>query len=204
MGRRKIPEINAGSMADIAFLLLIFFLVTTTMNQDRVLTGKLPPWMPEIDNEEPIITKQKNLFKILVSKDDMLLVEDDVMRIKNLRQAVIDFLDNGGGEDGDACSYCQGKKDPASSDNPAVKAVISLKNDRGTSNKIYMSIQNEITAAYNFLRNRSSIDLYQTEWAVLEQDYKDAAPGPKKAKLKEKVKAIKELWPKKVTESINK
>jgi biopolymer transport protein ExbD len=203
MGRRKIPEINAGSMADIAFLLLIFFLVTTTMNQDRIMTAKLPQWISEpIDN--PIITKEKNLFKIIVNKDDMLLVEGELMQIKDLRQAVIDFLDNGGGQGEDACSYCQGKKDPKSSDNPGVKAVISLKNDRGTSNKIYMSIQNEVTAAYNFLRNRSAIDLYQMEWAELEQAYKDASPGPKKAKLKEKVKKIKELWPKKVTESINK
>jgi len=104
MGRRKIPEINAGSMADIAFLLLIFFLVTTTMNQDRILTGKLPPWIQEETNTPPVITKQKNLFKILVSKDDMLLVEDDLMQIKNLRQAVIDFLDNGGGEGENVCS----------------------------------------------------------------------------------------------------
>jgi biopolymer transport protein ExbD len=203
MGRRKIPEINAGSMADIAFLLLIFFLVTTTMNQDRIMTAKLPQWISE-PIENPIITKEKNLFKIIVNKDDMLLVEGELMQIKDLRQAVIDFLDNGGGTGEDACSYCQGKKDPKSSDNPAVKAVISLKNDRGTSNKVYMSIQNEVTAAYNFLRNRSCIDLHKKEWAVLEEEYKDAELGPKKAKLKEKVKKIKELWPKKVTESINK
>ena len=203
MGRRKIPEINAGSMADIAFLLLIFFLVTTTMNQDRVLTGKLPPWIPEQQDKE-IVIKEKNVFKILVSKDDILLVEGEVMKIKDLRQAAIDFLDNGGGEGEDACSYCQGKKDPKSSDNPAVKAVMSLKNDRGTSNKMYMSIQNELVAAYNFLRNRTSVAKYNVEWAVLEEQYKDATPGPKKAALKKKVKTIKDMWPKKISESINK
>ncbi len=203
MGRRKIPEINAGSMADIAFLLLIFFLVTTTMNQDRILTAKLPPWLPDNANVD-IIIKEKNIFKILVSKDDVLLVENERMNIKDLRQAAINFLDNGGGTGENSCSYCKGKKDPKSSDNPAVKAVMSLKNDRGTSNKMYMSIQNELIAAYNFLRNRSSLEKYDLDWATLEEEYKDASPGPKKAALKKKIKAIKALWPKKISESVNK
>ena len=73
MGRREIPEINAGSMADIAFLLLIFFLVTTTMDTDKGLIRKLPPVVDDIPEE--IKQKQRNIFEILVNANDQLLVE---------------------------------------------------------------------------------------------------------------------------------
>ncbi len=152
---RAIPEINAGSMADIAFLLLIFFLVTTTMDVDSGINRKLPPWDPDLIEDPPPI-KKKNIFTVLVNSNDRLLVEDEYMDIKDLREATIRFLDNNG--DG-SCTYCQGLRSPQSSDNPG-KAIVSLVNDRGTSYKLYISVQNELAAAYNELRDREAQRLY--------------------------------------------
>ena len=129
MAKRAAPEVNAGSMADIAFLLLIFFLVTTTIETDSGINRKLPPTDEVVD---PPIIKERNIFTVVVNKDNRLLVEEDLMEISVLRQAAIAFLENGGGKQEEACDYCQGKRDPSSSDNPE-KAIISLKNDRETS-----------------------------------------------------------------------
>ena len=109
MARRSAPEVNAGSMADIAFLLLIFFLVTTTMEKDKGISRQLPP-IQEI--EEEVIIKEKNLFIVLVNKNDDLLVEDEPLELTDLRQAAIDFLDNGGAPSNspEYCNYCKGKK----------------------------------------------------------------------------------------------
>ena len=149
MARRSAPEVNAGSMADIAFLLLIFFLVTTTIEKDKGIARQLPP---PIEDEQDVILKEKNLFIVNVNKDDQLLVEEELMELKDLRQAAIEFIDNGGAPAGspEYCNFCQGQRSPDSSDNPD-KAVISVQNDRLTSYKMYIAVQNELVAAYNFL-----------------------------------------------------
>src|SRR5690554_4029108 len=105
MAKRSAPEVNAGSMADIAFLLLIFFLVTTTIETDSGISRKLPP---KDDNQEDITLKEKNILIVLINKDDQLLVGDDPMEIADLKQRAINFLDNGGGVGEEACDYCQG------------------------------------------------------------------------------------------------
>ena len=154
MARRETPEINAGSMADIAFLLLIFFLVTTTMDIDTGISRKLPE--KQDPNIKPPILKEKNVFEVLVNRNNDILVEgDQYMQIADLREATINFIDNGGGKDenGDECTWCEGKRDLESSDHPK-KAVISLQSDRGTSYSTYISVQNELTGAYTDLRNR--------------------------------------------------
>ncbi|NND09907.1 MAG: biopolymer transporter ExbD, partial [Flavobacteriaceae bacterium] len=119
MAKRAAPEVNAGSMADIAFLLLIFFLVTTTIETDSGLNRKLPP----MEETEPPIIKQKNIFQLSVNKNDQLFLKSsgndgEVVELKNLRKLAVAFLDNGGGQGDEACSFCQGKRDPRSSDNP--------------------------------------------------------------------------------------
>ena len=154
MARRETPEINAGSMADIAFLLLIFFLVTTTMDIDTGISRKLPEKQPE-DVERPKL-KEKNVFEVLVNRRNEILVEGEIyMQIADLRQATMDFIDNGGGmdPDGNECTWCEGKKDPASSDHPK-KAIISVQSDRGTRYGTYIAVQNELVAAYTVLRDR--------------------------------------------------
>ena len=163
MAKRSAPEVNAGSMADIAFLLLIFFLVTTTIETDSGLNRKLPP-IDEI--EDPPIIKEKNIFTVVVNKNNQLLAEEELIDISDLRALAVEFLDNGGGEGEEACDYCQGARDSKSSDNPD-KAIISLKNDRETSYKVYIAVQNELVAAYNELRDREFLRLFPNRCHLL-------------------------------------
>ncbi len=201
MAKRKAPEVNAGSMADIAFLLLIFFLVTTTIETDSGINRKLPPMEDQID---PPIIREKNIFTVVVNKNNQLLVEESLTDIKDLRGLAVDFLDNGGGSGEEACDYCQGKRDPRSSDNPD-KAIISLKNDRETDYKVYISVQNELVAAYNELRNREFSRLYPSEnmsYVDADKKYSDPRTDKKvKDKLKEKLSVIKTLYPMKLSEA---
>ncbi|MEC3905860.1 biopolymer transporter ExbD [Tamlana sp. 2201CG12-4] len=193
MAKRAAPEVNAGSMADIAFLLLIFFLVTTTIETDSGINRKLPPME---ESEEDVIIKQKNIFTVLLNGKDQLLVEDEIMELKDLRLAAVEFLDNGG--DG-SCDYCKGKKDPSSSDNPD-KAIISLKNERETSYKTYIAVQNELVAAYNELRNTRAQALYGKSFKEMEANYKDVNWPGNKDNLKKKIDQIKIEYPQKLSE----
>ncbi len=185
-------------MADIAFLLLIFFLVTTTMETDRGISRKLPPMQDE-DVVPPVI-KQKNIFTVIVSRDNQLLVEDQLMELKDLRQAAVDFLDNGAGTGEEACDFCQGAKDPQSSDNPE-KAIISLVNDRKTEYRTYISVQNELVAAYNVLRNREAQRLFNMEFTKMESNYNDVNWRGNKEQLKERIEQIKTMYPQKLSEA---
>ena len=164
MARRENPEINAGSMADIAFLLLIFFLVTTTMNVDSGVSKKLSEKPPE-DYVPPII-KEKNIFEVNINRNNDLLVEGERMDINDLKTAAMTFIDNGGGDgtivDGvptGPCTYCLGEKSISSSDHPN-KAIISVQSDRGTEYGTYLKVQNELIRAYSDLRNRLSKERY--------------------------------------------
>jgi biopolymer transport protein ExbD len=128
-------EINAGSMADIAFLLLIFFLVTTTIVEDKGITVKLPPW----SEEEPDITrlKERNVYAVLVNAQNQLLVRGQPMRVQELKENAKEFIANP-----------NRREDLA--ERPT-RAIISLKNDRGTNYKTYLEVYNELKAAYNEL-----------------------------------------------------
>lgn len=128
-------EINAGSMADIAFLLLIFFLVTTTIVEDKGIMVKLPPW----SEEEPDITKlkERNVFSVLVNAQNQLLVRGEPADIDDLKDRAKEFIANP-----------QNRPDLAEK---PTKAIISLKNDRGTEYKTYLEVYNELKAAYNEL-----------------------------------------------------
>ena len=208
MAKRAAPEVNAGSMADIAFLLLIFFLVTTTIEKDKGLLRSLPP-IDDTEVEPPII-KQKNLFTVLINRNNQLLVEDEQMELKDLRQAAIEFLDNGGGTNaaGERCDYCKGKRDESSSDHPD-KAIISMKHDRETSYEKYIDVQNELVAAYNFLREREAKRLYGNlkEYQGVEKVYqamleeKEKNQFSKDTILNGRIENIKKLFPMKLSEA---
>jgi len=202
MAKRAAPEVNAGSMADIAFLLLIFFLVTTTIETDSGLNRKLPP-MDEQEQED-IIIRQRNIFTVVVNKYNQLLVEEEPTELKDLRQMAVAFLDNGGVQGEEACDFCQGEKDPASSDNPQ-KAIISLKNDRETSYKVYVAVQNELVAAYNELRDREFQRLNpMTGMSFVEANktYNDPRTSlDEKARLKPMLDEVKNLFPQKLSEA---
>lgn len=189
------PEVNAGSMADIAFLLLIFFLVTTTIQTDQGINRKLPPIEDVVDPPE---IKEKNIFTVLINKNDQLLVDDVPMDLKDLRQAAIAFLDNGG--DG-SCSYCKGDRDVASSDNPD-KAVISLQNDAETSYEAYISVQNELVAAYYFLRDRECKARYGKTFRELEALFDDPkTKDAQRERIEPIIKDIQALFPQKLSEA---
>ena len=202
MARRDLPEINAGSMADIAFLLLIFFLVTTTMDVDTGISRKLPEKQPE--NQDRPKLKEKNVFVVTVNRNNNILVEGEIyMTVDKLREEAIKFIDNGGGLgnpiDGAEpanCDWCEGAKDPASSDHPN-KAVISLESDRGTSYGTYISVQNELVGAYTELRNRLSKKMYGVTYTKLLKDNKNS---PSKS-LKDKIDNIKKKYPQIISEA---
>lgn len=199
MAKRSAPEVNAGSMADIAFLLLIFFLVTTTIEKDKGILRSLPPI--DESNTEPPIIRQRNLFTVNLNFRDQLQVEDEEMDVKDLRAAAVAFLDNGGGTnaEGESCDYCQGKKSSESSDHPD-KAIISLKHDRETSYGKYIEVQNELVAAYNELREREAQRLYGRSFAdMLEEKAKNQFK--KDEKLNDQIQAIKDLYPMKLSEA---
>lgn len=200
MARRSAPEVNAGSMADIAFLLLIFFLVTTTLEKDNGIARQLPP-IDKSDVPPPKI-KKKNLFIVLVNKNDQLLVNENPMQLKDLRESAIEFLDNGGAMSNspEYCSYCKGKRSESSSDNPN-KAVISVQNDRLTSYKMYISVQNELVAAYNFLRDRESKRLYGWEYTVVKKDLDAGTYLGDQNDAQDKLKEIQKLFPLKLSEA---
>ena len=89
MAKRSAPEVNAGSMADIAFLLLIFFLVTTTIETDAGINRKLPPMEEIID---PPIIKERNIFTVVVNKNNQILVEEELMDLSDLRKEAVALI----------------------------------------------------------------------------------------------------------------
>jgi len=198
MAKRSAPEVNAGSMADIAFLLLIFFLVTTTIETDSGISRKLPQWQPE-DVEPPVI-KQRNIFTVEVNSNNQLLVEEEEMELSELQEAAVEFLDNGAGTGDEACSFCQGDRDESSSVNPQ-KAIISLMNNRGTEYGTYIAVQNELVAAYNQLRDREAQRMYGMTFTEMEKRYNDPSFNGDKEVLKEKIDVIQDMIPQKLSEA---
>jgi len=141
-------------MADIAFLLLIFFLVTTQIVEDKGILVKLPVW----SEEEPEITKMnsRNVYSVLVNAQNQLLVRGEPMEIPNLKDNAKEFISNP-----------SNKEDFAESPQ---KAIISLKNDRGTNYKTYLEVYNELKAAYTELRNESAGKKYGKGFDELSSD----------------------------------
>ena len=144
-------EINASSMADIAFLLLIFFLVTTTIAEDKGILVKLPPW----STEEPDVQKFKtrNVYSVLVNAQNKLLVRQQEMKVSELREKTKEFIANP-----------MKREDLA--ENPR-RAIISLKNDRGTNYRTYLEVYNELQAAYNELWNEEALKRYNVPYDQL-------------------------------------
>ncbi len=164
MARKAAPEINAGSMADIAFLLLIFFLVTTTMDVDTGITRKLPP--PVEDTEDDIDVKDRNVLKILVNNQDRLLIDGKPGDISQLRYKVIDFI-TPHPENPEYPEVTSKYIEQLKTEIVVSKGIISLKNDRGTSYDMYIAVQNELAAAFNELKDRFSMDQYGMKYSVL-------------------------------------
>jgi len=161
---RSTPEIPNASMADIAFLLLTFFLVTTTIANDRGLSLILPP-PPEAQQTEEIKIQERNMFKIQLNSSDALLVEGDPMEdVSGLKDQIKSFVLNNG-------------TDPNLSDSP-LKAIVSFKTDRGTTHNRFVEILNIIQAAYNDIyAERAGVT--NARWREIASDLQD----PENARL---------------------
>jgi biopolymer transport protein ExbD len=162
---RGVNEINAGSMADIAFLLLIFFLVTTTMDVDSGILRKLPP-KPDPTEPPPPPVKERNVFTVLVNYYDQLMVEDELVSVETLKESCKRFVSNPANN-----PNLSDKKDPEDIDligsYRVSKGVVSLQNDRGTSYAMYIRVQNELVAAYRELRDELSMQKFGRKFKEL-------------------------------------
>jgi biopolymer transport protein ExbD len=159
---RSTPEVNGGSLADIAFLLLIFFLVTTTMDIDTGITRLLPP-EPEEDQITDVRVNKRNVLVVLLNRSDLLMVGGEVMDRLALKEKTIEFFTNPlNKEDLPVMEETEVQFPPGSSSllppdgvwrGKVSKGVISLQNDRTTTYGAYLQVQNELVAAVNTLRN---------------------------------------------------
>ena len=182
---RKTPEVPATSLADIAFMLLIFFLVTTTMDVDSGLRRKLPQWAPEQQDDEEAEIKERNVFVVLVNRNNDLLVEGDYERVDNLRDRAKEFMANPYND------VTLPEKEPI--DIPyfgeimvTKNAVISLRNDNDTQYGTYLAVQNELVAAINELKDELAKDKWGKAYADLERDQQ---------------MAIKKIYPTRISEA---
>jgi len=191
MSRKDSPEINAGSMADIAFLLLIFFLVTTTMNKDAGIIRKIAE--KPIDNSV-IDIKEKNILEVNINLKNELFVDGNTVKLKDLKQIAIDFIDNGAGlgTNNKQCDWCEGKQITTSSDHPS-KALISIIADRNTSYETYITVLDNLNSAYTHLRNKLSVKLYNQNYASLLEEYKN--PNNNNKLIETKINLIREKYP---------
>ncbi|TLX74974.1 biopolymer transporter ExbD [Labilibacter sediminis] len=183
MGKREVQEVNAGSMADIAFLLLIFFLVTTTMDTDSGLARLLPPPVEQEPEDTPPI-KDRNVFTVLLNSKNQLLVKGKPMKVEELKDATKEFILN----------PTRDEKMPEFKEIEVdyfgvvevSKGVISLQNDNGTQYQAYLMVQNELQRAYTEVRNELSRRKWSKAYADLEKDQQ---------------KAIRSIYPQRISEA---
>ena len=171
-------------MADIAFLLLIFFLVTTTMNVDTGLARMLPPMPEDKQQDKEQDVKQRNIFTVLINKSDRLLVEGMPLEVNMLRAKAKEFIVNPNDE-----ANLPEKKATEIEFFGTVRVaqgVISLQNDRGTSYRMYMLVQNELVAAYNELRDELATTKFGKQYSNLQEDQQ---------------KAIQKIYPQRISEA---
>jgi biopolymer transport protein ExbD len=162
MASRETPEVNGGSLADIAFLLLIFFLVTTTMDTDTGITRLLPP-EPEDEQETEVKVNQRNVLVVLLNRSDLLMVGGEVMDRLALKEETVEFFTNPNDDptlpemEEQEVQFPPGSSSLLPPDGMwrgrVSKGVISLQNDRSTTYGKYLQVQNELVAAVNTLRN---------------------------------------------------
>lgn len=168
--KRQLQEIHAGSMADISFIVLIFFLITTTMDVDTGITRKLPP---PVEDDTQMDIRERNIFKVLVNSADMLLVEGREGDLRTLKDDTKEFFMNP--NDDPNLPEKRLENIPLLGEVWVSRGVVSLKNDRGTSYEMYIRVQNELTKAFQELRNELSIEKFGTRFDNLLDDAKKEA-----------------------------
>ncbi len=183
--KKKVPEVNSSSTADIAFLLLVFFLCTTTMAVNKGLARRLPPPVPAEQKTEDLKVKERNVFVVLLNSNDQLLVQGEYAEVSELKDKAKEFIKN------ESNAENLPEKEVIEVEyfgNVAVTKnhVISLQNDRGTSYAAYINVQNELVAAYNELRN----DLAKAKFGQIYDDLQE-----------DQQKAIQKIYPQKISEA---
>lgn len=152
--RRTTTEVNASTMADIAFLLLIFFLVATTMDVDTGIPRVLPPAVNDADTSQNQIIKEKNVFVILINSKDQLLVEGNPLAVEQIKDKCKEFLTT---QDTMNFPDYEIKSIPFVGNIPVSKGVVSIQNDRNTSYSKYIEVQDALLSAYNEVRDEFSL-----------------------------------------------
>jgi biopolymer transport protein ExbD len=168
---KKMPEVPSASLADIAFMLLIFFLVTTTMDVDSGLERRLPQWVDQPLDEE-VDVKERNVFVVLVNRNNDLLVENEWTNISELREKAKEFMANPA--DSESLPEKEPKEIPFFGEVMVTKGVISLSNDLDTKYGTYIAVQNELVAAINELRDELAKSKFQKSYNDLEKEQQDA------------------------------
>jgi biopolymer transport protein ExbD len=181
---RKLPEIPSASLADIAFMLLIFFLVTTTMDVDSGLERRLPQWVDPADLDDDQQIKERNVFVVLVNRNNDLLVEGEYVEIDNLRERAKEFMANPYNDDG--LPEKEPKQIPYFGEVMVTKGVMSLRNDMDTQYGTYIAVQNELVAAINELREELSKEKFGKSYKDLNKDQMDA---------------VREVYPQRISEA---
>ena len=182
--KKKVPEINASSMADISFLLLIFFLVTTTMDTDSGITRRLPP--PVENPDMDVKVKERNILNVMINKYDKLMVNGRPCDISELKDKTKTFITPSPTED-EKAPEIEWKEIELIGNYKTNKGVVSLKNDRGTSYMMYIAVQNELAKAFNELRE-------EVAWRYFQQHYADMTD-------KDKIDAVNKAVPVRVSEA---
>lgn len=183
--KRKTSEINSSSMADIAFLLLIFFLVTTSMSTSTGLSRRLPPPLPPDQVIPPVDVNKRNIFVVKVNSQNQLMVQGELMELQDLRQKTKEFIKN---ENDDPHLPAKIEENiPLLGTMSITKDhVISLQNDVDTQYQAYINVQNELVAAYNELRNELAKEKFGAGYDELNEDQQ---------------KAVQSVYPQKISEA---
>jgi biopolymer transport protein ExbD len=181
---RKVPEIPSASLADIAFMLLIFFLVTTTMDVDSGLERRLPQWVDQDQIDDNTQIKERNVFVVLVNTNNDLLVEGEPFRIEDLREKTKEFMANPNNDE--TLPEKEPKEVPYFGEVEVTKGVISLQNALDTKYGTYLAVQNELVGAINELREELAKSKFGKSYDQLDEDHQ---------------KAIREIYPSKISEA---
>ena len=173
-GKRKVPDINSSSTADIAFLLLIFFLITTSMDTDRSLARQLPP-PPEQEQQQDndAKLKERNVLQVFLNLNDDLMCSGEYVTVDQIREKAKEFIANPYNDEKLPEKFA--KNVPFFGNVMVTKNhVISLRCDRGSSYKEYLAVQNELVAAYNELRDELAQEKWQKKYADLNEEQQSA------------------------------
>lgn len=170
--KRKVPEINSSSQADIAFSLLIFFLVATTMNVDTGLMRVLPPMPDPNVKQEDIKVKERNLMLVFVSGSGNIMAGGQELSIQQLKDKTKEFILNPYKDEN--LPETEEKEivmpDGSKWIYPVSQGVISLQTDRNTDYQVYIMVQNELTRAFNEVRDEVSMLKFGKKFADLQEE----------------------------------